>query len=151
MPSPLSGAEAPLSGGGGPLPELKTFRAKPSWCTTRGRIDRSATIPIRHSQLWRLAKFTPAPTFAGREAHAVVDLTADMLHDILCNDPPRELVGDWRTGKSHALRPAGFDPKLRWRIPLSTFAQNAPGLHHGLTDNPNRGACRSKCIGIPVT
>ncbi len=126
-------------------PQLPTLRHKPSWTNRAGRFDRSACVEVRASDLWPTTTLKPAPTFAGREAAATTTLTAHTLATLHDQRPPRPLVGDYRTAKSNAMKPAPDHPH---RHPSQGQTNNARGPDHQLTPNPNRGASRTKQLGL---
>lgn len=126
-------------------PRLSTLRHKPSWTNRTGRFDRSACVEIRASDLWPTATLKIARTFAGREAAATTTLTAQFLANLHNHRPPRPLAGDYHTAKSNAMKPAPAHPH---RHPAQGQTNTARGPDHQLTPNPNRGASRTKQLGL---
>jgi len=157
-------------------PLLRTLDDTPSWHNSHGKIDRAACIEIRVSEVRRLAgcvrdkpRIWPdmkkvrlpvqplpdqqlAPNQHGRVATGTYTITAKQLHDLQQQRLPRPLAGDWRTTRANAMRPHYFkrDDGFALRKPHNADVEDFP-LDTGLLCNPNRGATRSKMIGLLET
>jgi hypothetical protein len=131
------------------IPNLATLHDRPSWCNSQLRPDRAAAFEVRASALWRSAAFRPAPSHLGRVSTAIVNLPASFLADLHNHLDPRRLAGDFRSGRSHAMRPQSWGPPRLGgkKRPGRIFAPGAPD--HLLCPNPNKGACREKMLGFP--
>ena len=160
------------------LPSLPTFPQQASWLNRAGRIDRSACLELKASDLWRTIPPPPAPdgwqkTSRKRKgksyllAQATITLGAYDLQDLHDSKPPQTLQGDHRTKKSNALKP---HPQPSPRSPRSSNVGNLPGNElpgdslpggslpgdelPGLSSgegNPNKGPSRTKKLGLPTT
>ncbi len=138
-------------------PLLVTLDLTPSWVNRAGRVDRSACFELRASQLRRLVapgQWASARTrrrgvrrggvWVMREAAATVTIDGGHVAAVARTRRPRRLAGDWRTGKSNAMR-SRYDPsasperrrQLQQRCDVDSYERL-------LTPNPNRGACRTK-------
>ena len=113
-------------------PTLETFFPQPSWQNRSGRIDRSACLELRISDVKAHADLRPvsASPQPGRqrpqsrvllEAAGIVTITADDLLRYHNRRQPRHLSGDYRTAKSNAMRPPPH---------LKNDHQTAPGPDH---------------------
>ena len=155
------------------LPALATLAAPPTWCNAHGKVDRSACIEIRVSEVRRLAgcvRFKPrdwphmkkvrlsvhplpnetsAANTAGRVATGLYTVTAQQLDALHRHRLPRQLAGDRRTTRAAVMRPAQFSRAAGFthRQPHNAPAPPVP-FDAGLDSNPNRGATRTKMIGI---
>ena len=153
------------------LPDLPTLDQPPSWCNFRGRVDRSACIELRVSEArvlagcitfqnsrtgtqWRKAHdMRPLPIEApcrngrGRIASGVIIVTAEMLHRMHRTRRPRKLMGDWRTQRAPAMRTPYWRPQQGFTLRVRRNADPL-ALDLGLEGNPNKGACRTKMIGV---
>lgn len=154
------------------VPNLITLNQTPSWLNANGKIDRSACCEITIAEVRRRAGCVrhayPRPDHApqrlptrslpaekaarnqhGRVATGVYRLTADDLLTVLSRRLPRYLGGDWRTVRANAMRPRWFDPDkpFHFRAGRKDVEAITP-FDAGLDDNPNKGASRSKVIGI---
>ena len=128
-------------------PNLITLGCKPSWHNRAGRVDRSACLELRASELgrivlpesWKVARTFKRKACAHREAIAPCQVTATLLLDLHSKRQPRPLEGDYRTQKSNAMK-----------NDAAIGVQRRPGPDHGLPGNPNRGASRTKLMSIPT-
>ena len=126
-----------------PLPTLHT---KPSWHNRTGRPDRSACAVLNATDIDYQAHYQPTPHYYRnarcptppppnpKKPIAVGTATVDaytLLHTIRW-ELPHQLQGDLRTKKANALK-SRYDP--------------IPGEP---TANPNRGATRTKILGLPA-
>ena len=101
-------------------PFLRSRNHKASWVNRAGRVDRSACFEVRASELWPLipsVQWSDAATFKGRQALAMITVTARMLRNLHDTRPPQQLVGDWRTRKSNAMKDERGEA-LKTRPPL---------------------------------
>ncbi len=153
-------------------PDLPTFDQLPSWCNRMGKIDRSACVEVRVSEVRRLALsvivdgkvrsdgrgrtqlVSPLPrersarSSQGRVASGVFNISARMVHELHRHRLPRELGGDLRTHRAHAMCPPTRDPNGPF---VNRLPHNAPlpiPWDAGLEGNPNKGATRTKMIGL---
>lgn len=137
------------------LPNLATLSTTPSWVNRAGRVDRSGCLELRAGEVWRWVPsedWRRARTFARRatspdwrwgsakpnpDARVARELTAPFivaarflfeLHD---RRWPHLLVGDMRTTKSNVMRVEG-------KTGVRQF------------ENPNRGALRTKILGLDI-
>ncbi len=129
-----------------PIPNLRTLDLQSSWLNRAGRVDRSACLALRASDLWRLL---PSNAFQGypsksKRSPAIMDGQAEMtmtrsfVERIWNKRFPISLNGDRRTQKSNAMR---------WRQPYLEIDPRATTiLPHPM--NPNAGACRVKSVGL---
>ena len=138
-------------------PPLRTRHSQPSWVNRAGRIDRSACVELRASDIWPFAAFAtiahpchhgarnPGLVRGYREAASEINVSARFLARIQRNRRPRHLQGDLRTTKSNVMRP---------RYPRSAITnQQEPRKHiriHRPTPalNPNKGAPQTKILGL---
>jgi hypothetical protein len=126
-----------------PIPHLRSLRSKPSWVNRAGRVDRSACFEVSASELWRripAQRWSEARSSTGREARADFKVYAWLLQWLHNHRQPRELVGDWRTRKSNAMKDSIIDPAPPpyWRGDLNV----------NFAPNPNKGATRTKKLGL---
>jgi hypothetical protein len=94
----------------------------------------------------------------------VFTVTAAMLHDLHQSRMPRTLAGDFRTARANVMRNHGSDQqsalsdqiqsktqnpksKIRFRLRIKRNAVAFP-IDIGLDGNPNKGAARTKRIGL---
>jgi hypothetical protein len=117
-------------------PALQTFADRPSWLNRAGRVDRSACIELKASDLWRLVPdgdWRPLTRRAQSGPHLLADtrasVTAYQLADLHDARNPFTLKGDRRTPKSNAMK----SPRR-----ISGGA------------NPNKGQSRIKMLGLPT-
>ena len=149
------------------LPNLTTLAAKPSWLNRAGQVDRSACLELRAANLWPHATFR---TYRGsrrpgsrhpksltqREAVATYKVTANLLFILHSQISPRTLAGDWRTHKSNAMKMSrtsggtSMDHRVAVAKRSAATESHAPGLDFGLPANPNKGAARTKMLGLPT-
>ncbi len=134
------------------IPRLQTFTQLASWQNRAGRIDRSACVELKASDLWRsIPPEAPPPEGwqkttrkrqgkSHRLAQTQVIVSAYDLQALHDNKPPFTLQGDQRTTKSNALRNQPSPPK-------PTFSERGPSSG----GNPNRGQSRTKLLGLPTT
>ncbi|MCZ6811196.1 MAG: hypothetical protein O7D97_04260, partial [Planctomycetota bacterium] len=114
-----------------PSPPLATFNQRPSWVNLTGRVDRSACLELRASEVWPHVRFTAPPREApdpdeigtggigtgrasGRrmvpvpaafkEASGTLQISAHFLYRLHSGRLPRRLRGDLRTTKSNVMR-----------------------------------------------
>ncbi len=154
------------------MPALVTFDQPPSWCNRGGQLDRSACVEVRVSEVRRLAGcvihhgrarpdgrgptqlVTPLPNERrarnghGRLATGVWTISArhvDLLH---ARRKPRILAGDWRTRRAAVMYPPYCDPHATFPHRLPHNALAARPMDAALDGNPNKGATRSKMIGL---
>lgn len=121
---------------GAPLPQppdLKTLNKKPTWVNRAGRVDRSACMEIRASEvrkgvIFRIAPRTNDP--AKPIMYADVRIAAPLIAHLHALRQPFALSGDKRTQKSNAMKDH--------RYPVDMNA-----LH-----NPNKGAARTKYLAL---
>lgn len=156
-PSPAS-LIPPLPPHAPPLPELPTLLDWPSWCNFAGRIDRAACLELPVSAVWRRAAFDAARerrrATPGFEVAGAFRATTYFLEDIHRSREPRQLRGDFRW-KANVMQPTerhAWDRDRRWRRSLKSQTLQAPPspeyMDHGLTANPNKGATRTKILGL---
>lgn len=138
-------------------PKLPTLNQTPSWCNARGAIDRSACMEIKVSEARRLASCANATVRRavngrGRLAAVVITITARDLARLADRRLPRALAGDLRTARANAMRPPSFK---RSRYSMNTFRCRVTRAQPiawppaaALDPNPNRGAARSKRLGL---
>lgn len=120
-----------------PLPDLPTHADPPSWVNYHRRIDRSACVELRASELVRLARLDdpqmpgivpppPIPSGATRRvATALIHLTARQLMRLHLTRPPRHLRGDFRW-KTYAMQPDGGRMGSRWERSTPHHATTRP-------------------------
>ena len=161
----------------GPLqiPNFSTLDQLPSWCNLRGGLDRSACVEIRVSEVRRLAGCVipngqrredgkgltqlvrplpnekPARTADGRIASGIFTITAALVHELHIQRTPRGLAGDWRTPRAHVMRPDWWTDDMPFRHRVDRSHPFALPLDRNLEDNPNKGASRTKRIGMLET
>lgn len=154
------------------LPNLLTLAQPPSWLNANGRLDRSACCEVTVAEIRRFAgsvryayrrrnekpvrrPIEPlpneqrAPNRHGRRATGTFRLTANHLATVIARRLPRSLGGDWRTTRAIVMRPRWFDPTepFRFRAGCKDASEIIP-FDAGLEANPNKGATRTKLIGI---
>lgn len=160
------------------MPELETFADPPSWTNARGRIDRSACVEVRISEVRRLAGCVPSNEYQamrgrtdadwkadgrlplpgekparngrGRIATGIFTITARQVSQLHEKRSPRQLAGDWRTSRARALRPDEkfLDPDHPHRQRIERNGPAAWGFDAMIDHNPNKGASRTKMIGL---
>ncbi len=98
----------------------------------------------------------------GLRATGVYSVCAAEVERWMREMPPRRLAGDWRTARAAAMRPKYFklqaegtrnprSPSMTWkgfRCRVSKLHPVPKALDAGLSGNPNRGASRSKGLGV---
>lgn len=173
-----------------PLPAFRTFNLKPSWHNRAGRVDRSACLELRASEVRRKADLKPRRTTASLEAVGEVTVSARFLFNLHRKRLPQQLAGDYRTTKSNAMKPppprkrpshtraegeASIPPQWQGGCtgvgrdqgiqrpaacrshphphplnprPSSPKSPSLQACRHPLADNPNRGATRTKRLGL---
>lgn len=118
------------------LPTLPTLATKPSWVNRAGRVDRSACVELRASEIKRLL-FSPVPgkrrDTRGPEGSVQYTVNGALLEQLHAARQPRGLRGDARTGKSNAI-------KSRFTISPHVARPDAP--------NPNKGASQQKVLAL---
>ncbi len=142
-------------------PPLRARHAQPSWVNRAGRIDRSACVELRASDVWRFAEFAtiahpchhgarnPGLVHGYREAASEINVSARFLARIQHNRRPRHLQGDLRTTKSNAMRQSVLPP-----LPLGEGGGEGLQRKHIRTHNPepalnpNKGAPQTKMLGL---
>ena len=93
-----------------PLLPLATFELQPTWVNRSGRVDRTACVEIRASELWPHAAFREVKRHrkSGEtsylEAIATIILAARFLHKLHVDRNPLTLQGDWRTSKANVMK-----------------------------------------------
>jgi len=145
-------------------PNLATFSARASWLNRAGRLDRSACIELKASDLWRTI---PSEDWRKRTrrrhgksfllADTQVAVSAYDLADLHDRQRPYTLQGDRRTNKSNVMKPParhaqrsslkGHPSSLKSqtsRLPASGGGSNFLG------GNPNKGQSRTKLLGLPT-
>jgi len=160
------------------MPELETFTDPPSWTNARGKIDRSACVEVRVSEVRRLAGCVPSNEYQamrgrtdsdwktdkrlplpgekparngrGRIATGIFTITARQVSQLHERRSPRQLAGDWRTSRARALRPDEkyLDPDHPYHQRIQTNGPAAWGFDAIIDHNPNKGASRTKQIGL---
>ena len=88
------------------LPELPTLHTKPSWLNRAGRVDRSACVELRASEIKRLlggGVLGETREKPGLEGSATSTIRAEFLEKLHASRQPRSLAGDHRTeiGRAH--------------------------------------------------
>lgn len=133
------------------LPPLPSLHTKPSWVNRAGRVDRSACVELRASEIKRLLEMNfrrrgqwlglgwgavagETRDTAGLEGSATCTIHAEFLEKLHASRLPRALVGDYRTGKANVM-------KSRFVHPHKVSQPDAP--------NPNKGASQQKVIHLP--
>jgi len=124
------------------MPPLETLHTRPSWHNGAGRIDRSACVELRASDVHPTVLFPPPRRHnrtKGLETATTATVTARFLSELHDHRVPRHLVGDLRTSKSNVMRrpnqPVRTDKHIRLHEP-------------GPAINPNKGATRTKMLGL---
>ncbi len=99
-----------------PSPPLGTLNQRPSWVNLTGRVDRSACLELRASEVWPHVRFTAPPRAAAsgrrtlpvpaayKEASGTLQVSAHFLYRLHTGRLPRRLRGDLRTTKSNVMR-----------------------------------------------
>ncbi|MCH8164765.1 MAG: hypothetical protein IH889_04080 [Planctomycetes bacterium] len=99
-----------------PSPPLGTLNQRPSWVNLTGRVDRSACLELRASEVWPHVRFTAPPREAAsgrrmvpvpaafKEASGTLQISAHFLYRLHTGRLPRRLRGDMRTTKSNVMR-----------------------------------------------
>jgi hypothetical protein len=137
-------------------PALKTLLRQASWLNRAGRVDRSACCELRASEAWPHASMKSAPTSGKRgsrrasarvwrEAAGECKISAAYLASLHDQRKPRTLIGDWRSGKSNAMRDGDKRRKADTPAPRR---HDAPMPDAILQHNPNKGACWTKKLGL---
>ncbi len=124
---------------------------KPTWVNRAGRIDRSACMEVRASEVKSRAKLRPIrrarASARGKrkvkitphvEAVGEVEINGRLLAHLHSFRMPYTLAGDGRTGKSNAMK----DPEEH---NTRMLAGGWPRVWHF---NPNKGASRTKLLGF---
>lgn len=150
----------PGPGPGPGLPPLPSLNKSPSWVNRAGRIDRSACIELRASDLWPSVppslwisssspspfprervgvrvhnRKNPSPTASSHcFASASIEIDAPWLDALTRARSPRRLLGDLRTTKSNALK----SPLTDSRQPIADSLLS-----------PNSGPNRTKKFALP--
>ena len=152
-----------------PLPPLLSLKSRPSWVNRASRIDRSACVELRASDVRRHATFpTPgAPGFPGfpqarttrgrygarnpdivrgfREAETEINIRARFLARLMRKDLPQQLQGDRRTTKANVMRPSCQQSAVQDQRATRRHAR----VHlSGPAANPNKGAPQTKMLGL---
>jgi hypothetical protein len=116
--------------------ELATGAQRPTWLNRAGRVDRSACIELKASDLWRNVPDEDWQIYKPRSharphmtAQAQAGITAHRLADLHDAKNPFTLNGDLRTPKSNVMR----------------GSRNPSG-----GANPNKGQSRTKMLGLPT-
>ncbi|MCZ6851480.1 MAG: hypothetical protein O7F17_07560 [Planctomycetota bacterium] len=149
-----------------PSPPLGTLNQRPSWVNLTGRVDRSACLELRASEVWPHVRFTapareaasgrrtlPVPA-AFKEASGTLQISAQFLYRLNISRLPRRLRGDLRTPKSNVMRrhhtsvpgPAAWgEGQLPSPPGREVGGEASPRKHLRLHDpgpafNPNKGA-----------
>jgi hypothetical protein len=134
------------------VPNLLTFNNRASWLNRAGRIDRSACVELKASDLWRSipehdwqkrARHDRAITKGARPfliAEARADITAYQLADLHDTQNPFTLKGDHRTPKSNALKHTIQQPTQCPKAPQSS----QPVVHQPPSQSP-----RIASVGSP--
>lgn len=154
-------------------PRLPTLRLRPSWLNNNNRLDRGACVEVRLSEIRRLAgcvRFQPqiwpdmdkvrlpvqplpnerpALNKHGRISTGVFTITARQLHQLQDHRLPRQMAGDRRTKRAGAMRPFYYKDGdvFHFRVKRNDGPQLVT-FDRGLDANPNRGATRTKMLGI---
>ena len=117
-------------------PTLATFPQRASWLNRASRIDRSACVELKASDLWRSIaerhwqrKTRKVQGKSHLIAQTTTSVTAHQLQSRHDEKPSFTLQGDLRTEKSNALKHAGLSPSGA---------------------NPNKGQSRTKRLGLPT-
>ena len=103
----------------------------------------------------RFPEERPAPSRTGRQATTILFLTKYDIEAAVNDMLPRRLAGDYRDGQAAAMRPILYrgqqlwNPELSWHKNRRIYGNPNPGRAHGLPPNPNRGASRTKILGLP--
>ncbi len=153
-------------------PPLQTFVEPASWCNSRGHIDRSACVEVRISEVRRLAKSViedgarredgkgrtqlvsplpderPARNVHGRVATGVFVIHPYLIYRLHCTRQPRGLAGDWRTHRAPVMRRAHHDSDGPFPQRVETNGPPVLPFDRALEGNPNRGAARTKILGV---
>lgn len=114
-------------------PRLKTLATKPTWVNRAGRVDRSACMELRASELRQGVIFRKEPRTndpAKPIMSAMVRVSAPLIAHLHAQRQPFALSGDKRTQKSNAMKDRKY--------PVVTDS-----LH-----NPNKGAARTKHLAL---
>jgi hypothetical protein len=157
------------------IPNLSTLDEPPSWCNAHGHLDRSACVEVRVSEVRRQAgcvvhngQYRPdgkgltqlvsplpsqqrARTGDGRVASGIITITAEQVHMLHAGRTPRKLAGDRRTPRAPVMRPGYWLDDRPFRCRVTRADPFVIPFDRGLEGNPNKGACRSKMIGLPET
>lgn len=134
----------------GMFPLLRSLHRQPSWVNRAGNVDRSACFEVRASEVWpQISRddWDRARTSAGRQAAAVLIVTARILRDLHDSRPPQQLVGDWRTHKSNVMK-GSQSTHARECMGIRERVGFAGDLNLNFAFNPNKGATRTKKLGL---
>lgn len=149
-------------------PHLPTFDQRPSWANNHGdgrRVDRSACLEVRASELWprvtlrpcrrRRRRRTTSGDHQGKrwtilEATGSITITAHLVDELHGLRFPRRLEGDARTTKANALRPASMKTVA---LPGDRAERERQRRHKRVHTpapafNPNKGATQTKRLGL---
>ncbi len=140
--------------------KLETFNQNPSWQNRAGRIDRSACIELKASDIWPYIQHDDWKNFRDLPCkHARLIATATVciypwtLLPLIKQKRPRILQGDFRTTRSNAFKHSPYNklPKKLGRRSIRPTQAIHPfdSLKGYCISNPNQGAMRTKLIGIP--
>ncbi len=134
-----------------PSPPLGTLNQRPSWVNLTGRVDRSACLELRASEVWPHVRFTAPPREAAsgrrmvpvpvafKEASGTLQISAHFLYRLHTGRLPRRLRGDMRTTKSNVMR------RHHTSVPgPAAEGEGSPRKHLRIHDpgpafNPNKG------------
>ncbi len=127
------------------MTQLVDLLGLPSWCNQAGRVDRSACLEIKASDVARLvgrdgSGWVDAPSAAGRVRTAVVTLDIYDLRGWAKLRPAVMLAGDRRGPRANAMCDEGV------RVP-----RVGEKLEPGEYVNPNHGRWASKWLGLAIS
>ena len=84
----------------------------------------------------------------GRVATGVFTISARDIHALHARRQPRTLAGDWRTTRAPAMCPPWRNPQGPYNHRVTRADPVVLPHDRGLDGNPNKGACRTKIIGL---
>ncbi|MCH8823868.1 MAG: hypothetical protein IH984_10210 [Planctomycetes bacterium] len=137
-------------------PTLGTLNTKQSWLNRSGKVDRSACFELKASSLWPHAEFKLFSR-GKREAASDITINARFLTQLMDKHHPHQLQGDKRTTKTNAMKERGQESgcsesavagvRFQGLIP-PPFKGGGKGVGSFFSSNPNKGATRTKMLGL---
>ncbi|MCH8342944.1 MAG: hypothetical protein IH983_03050 [Planctomycetes bacterium] len=133
-------------------PPLGTLNQRPSWVNLIGRVDRSACLELRASEVWPHVRFTAPPREAAsgrrmvpvsaafKQASGTLQISAHFLYRLHTGRLPRRLRGDLRTSKSNVMRHHLPSPLGRGVGGEGSQRKHVRIHDSGPAFNPNKGA-----------